>query len=245
VTTGAVDSFALVIPTLNEAGNIAAVLDRSVAALSEAQLQWEILVVDDDSTDGTADRVRQYAQAEPRVRLLVRRGQRGLAGAITFGWSQTNANLLGVMDADLQHPPELLPALIGQVHDGSDIAIASRYIQPHSMDAWNPLRRLISRVGVLASRAVQRPTLKVKDPLSGFFVLKRDCIEGLHFQESGFKLLLEILAKGNIKSVSEIPFTFSVRQHGKSKAGAMTAVYYASLLYKLFRDLIFRPRNAD
>jgi len=233
--TGAFDKFALVIPTVNEAGNIATVLDRTVAALSEAQVEWEILVVDDDSTDGTADHVLHHAQAEPCIRVLVRRGQRGLAGAITYGWSQTNATLLGVMDADLQHPPELLPALIRKVRDGSDIAIASRYVEPHSMDAWNPVRRLISRLGVLASKAVQKPALRVSDPLSGFFVLRRACVDGLQFQQAGFKLLLEILAKGDIKSVSEVPFTFAVRQHGNSKASPMTLIHYVSLLYRLSR----------
>jgi dolichol-phosphate mannosyltransferase len=244
VTPAVFENFALVIPTLNEVGNIATVLDGTIAALSEAQFQWEILVVDDDSSDGTADRVRQYSESEPRVRVLVRRGQRGLAGAINYGWSQTNASLLGVMDADLQHPPELLPELISKVRDGSDIAIASRYLDAHSMDAWNPLRRVISRLGVFASKAVQKPTLTVKDPLSGFFVVKRECVDGLDFQRTGFKLLLEILARGRIRSVSELPFTFATRQHGRSKAGAMTAVYYVSLLYKLSRDLICRPRNA-
>lgn len=238
--TGPPDKFSLVIPTLNEVGNVATVLDRTVAALSEVQVPWEILVVDDESTDGTADRVRQYSASEPRVRVLVRRGPRGLAGAITFGWAQTDATLLGVMDADLQHPPELLPQLLNQVRQGCDIAIASRYIRPDSMDSWNPVRRLISRLGVLVSKAVQKPTLRVKDPLSGFFVLRPDCIRGLPFQQSGFKLLLEILAKGNIKSVAEVPFTFAVRQHGSSKANAMTAIHYVSLLYKLSRSSQFR-----
>ena len=241
---GEYNKFALVIPTLNEVGNVGTVLERTVAALSEVQLPWEILVVDDESTDGTADRVRQYSPSEPRVHVLVRRGQRGLAGAITHAWAQTDATLLGVMDADLQHPPELLPALLNRLLQGSDVAIASRYIRRDSMDSWNPGRRLLSRLGVLASKVVQKTTLRVKDPLSGFFVLRRDCIAGLQFQQSGFKLLLEILAKGNIKSVAEVPFTFAVRQHGNSKANAMTAIHYVSLLYKLSRSSRFRsPKN--
>jgi dolichol-phosphate mannosyltransferase len=225
--------FALVIPTLNEAGNIKKVLERAVAALSQAPMRWEILVVDDGSTDGTDQIVTQYSESEGRVRLIVRRGQRGLAGAITYGWTQTDADLIGVMDADLQHPPEMLPTLISEVCAGSDIAIASRYVQPHSMDDWNRTRRALSRLSVLASRPVQKRELKVHDPMTGFFVLRRDCIDGLNFQSAGFKLLLEILAKGRICSASEIAFKFGVRSDGRSKANGMTAVHYLLLLWKL------------
>ena len=232
------------IPTLDEGRNISAVIDRTISVLSPITSPWEILVVDDESSDGTAAIVSEYAKSEPRVRVLVRRGERGLAGAITHGWAQSSAGLLGVMDADLQHPPELIPALINEISNGADIAIASRYIRPHSMDNWNPLRRLISRLGVLASKPVQRAALSVKDPLSGFFVVRRKCADGLTFQQSGFKLLLEILAKGRIDSVSEVPFDFAVRQNGQSKAGLMTAVHYLILLFRLLRDFVVRYRTA-
>jgi dolichol-phosphate mannosyltransferase len=225
--------FALIIPTLNEAGNIATLLDRAVAALGRAQLPWEILVVDDESVDGTADIVREYARTNPCVRLTLRRGERGLAGAITYGWARTDADVIGVIDADLQHPPELLPELLREILAGADIAIASRYIRAHSMDTWSPVRRLISRVSSLASKTVQNPKLKVTDPMSGFFVVRRECINDISFQPTGFKLLLEILAKGRISSVKEIPYKFELRQHGKSKANFMTAVHYFSLLWRL------------
>lgn len=225
--------FALVVPTLNEGGNITTVLERAVAALSNLGTDWEILVVDDESTDGTTDLVRVYALSQPRVRVLQRYKQRGLAGAITFGWENTEAELVGVMDADLQHPPELLPILLGEIRNGADIAIASRYLKPGSMDQWNPVRRLLSRLGVVASKPVQPPRLHVQDPLSGFFVVRRECVEGINFQEAGFKLLLEILARARITSVSEIPFKFAVRTCGRSKANAMTAFHYFVLLCKL------------
>src|SRR5437867_3302201 len=134
---------ALVVPTFNEAGNIRIVLDRAIEAMSKVSIPWEVLVVDDDSTDGTGRIVSEYAESECRVRLFVRRGQHGLAGAITYGWTQTDAALVGVMDADLQHPPELLPILISEVCNGFDVAIASRYVQPHSMDGWNPARKVL------------------------------------------------------------------------------------------------------
>ena len=151
----------------------------------------------------------------------------------------TLLNLIGVIDADLQHPPELLPKLINRVCNGFDIAIASRYLEPRSIDDWSPARKALSRLSVLASVPVQKPTRRVKDPLSGFFVLRHECIAGVHFQETGFKLLLEVLAKGHINSVTEIPFKFATRHRGTSKAGAMTAFYYFWLLCKLSREAFF------
>lgn len=239
------EKFALVLPTLNEVGNIQLVLDLATAAMSSLVIPWEIVVVDDDSRDGTAEAARKYSEREPRVRLASRFDKCGLAGAITYGWEHSTADLLGVMDADLQHPAELLPALVNQIFKGFDVAIASRYVHPHSMDEWNSARRMISRLSVLASKPVQRSTIRVKDPLSGFFVVRRECVEGLDFQSSGFKLLLEILARGRVRTVSELPFKFAIRQHGNSKAGPMTAVHYLSLLWRLSRDTVFRPRESN
>lgn len=233
MANGLAERFALVVPTLNEAGNIRQVLEYAVGALSPLHVQWEIIVVDDNSSDGTGDVVKGFATSDNRIRLAVRDSERGLAGAITYGWSQTNAELLGVIDADLQHPPEVLPSLLAAVHNGSDIAIASRYVRPDSMNGWNPVRKILSQIGVLASASVQRRELRVKDPLSGFFIVRRECIEGIEFQKTGFKLLLEILAKGRIKSVTEVPFQFATRGHGASKANTMTGVYYLLLLLKL------------
>ena len=235
--------FALVVPTLNEVGNIVTVLDRAREALSRVPLAWEILVVDDNSTDGTAETVRRYCETYAGIRLLERGAQRGLAGAITYGWENTDADLIGVMDADLQHPSELLPELTTRVCQGSDIAIASRYLRADSMEACSLPRRAISRLSVLASRPVQQSGLRVSDPMSGFFVLRRKCIEGSHFQPTGFKLLLEILAKGHICSVAEIPFKFGTRSSGKSKANGMTAIHYFSLLCRLLLWRDFGRKN--
>jgi len=235
--------FALVVPTLNEAENITTVLDRVTGAMSMIQVPWEVLVVDDDSDDSTGRKVLQYAESDRRVRLLVRRSQRGLAGAVSYGWAQTDADLLGVIDADLQHPPELLPTLINKVCEGFDVAVASRYLRPNSTQGWSLIRRVVSRLSIVATVRVQKSAVRVKDPMSGFFVLRRECIEGLSLQPTGFKVLLEILATGHVNSAVEVPFTFAPRHYGKSKANGMTALHYISLLYKLSRYVGPQPRR--
>jgi dolichol-phosphate mannosyltransferase len=231
---------ALVVPTLNEAGNIDKILTELTGVLSETQYEFEIIVVDDGSTDGTVAQVRDWARRDPRIRLLSRVGERGLAGAVLYGWSQSRANLLGVIDADLQHPPELLPELL-QAVEQADIAIASRYAQDHGTKGWNPLRAAVSRLSTLvASPLIYKKNFRVTDPMSGFFVIHRRCIEGLTFQTAGFKLLLEILVRGRIRKVQEVPYHFGLRQAGQSKASATVALHYLHLLGRLSRDLVLR-----
>jgi dolichol-phosphate mannosyltransferase len=235
------EKFALVIPTLNEAGNIPTLFQRVQAALAPVNIDYELIVVDDNSQDGTAAVVREHSALDPRIRLLVRKGERGLAGAVIHGWKHTDANWLGVIDADLQHPPEILPELLTSIRHGNDIAIASRYVTKNSVTNWNKMRQLISRCGTLATVPLQRPGLRIKDPLAGFFVVRRECIEGIDLQPQGFKILLEILVRGRIRKAQEIPFQFSQRHAGASKADVKVALQYLSLLGKLSRYAIFRP----
>ncbi len=230
----------LVVPTLNEAGNIDKLLTALTDALRETPYEYEIVVVDDGSTDGTVEKVRDWTKRDARVRVLSRTGERGLAGAVLYGWSQSRANLLGVIDADLQHPPALLPELLQQV-EHADIAIASRYARGQGTKGWNPVRAAVSRLSTLAaSPLLSKKNLPVTDPMSGFFVIRRRCIEGLVFQTTGFKLLLEILVRGRIKTVREIPYQFGLRRAGASKASASVAFHYLHLLGRLSRDLVLR-----
>ena len=226
---------AVVIPTLHEAANIGSVLDRVRASLDPLGVPYELIVVDDDSRDGTENIVRGVSAQDARVRLLVRHGQHGLAGAISDGWNCSQAEVLGVIDADLQHPPELLPKLWEKMQAGCDVVIASRYAAAGSMSSWNPLRRAISEFGVLLAKPVQRRRIRVKDPLSGFFLVRRRCLDGVKLQRHGFKLLLEILVRGNIGSVAEVPFTFGLRRGGESKAGLGTGLHFFYLLGRLWR----------
>jgi dolichol-phosphate mannosyltransferase len=232
--------FSLVVPTLNETGNIDKLLTALTDALSETQYEYEIVVVDDGSTDGTVEQVLDWTKRDLRVRLFSRAGERGLAGAVLYGWSQSRANLLGVIDADLQHPPELLPELL-KAAEQADIAIASRYAQNHGTKGWNPLRAAVSRLSTLAAvPLISKKNLRVTDPMSGFFIIHRHCIEGLAFQTTGFKLLLEVLVRGRIQTAREIPYQFGLRRAGRSKANATVALHYLHLLGRLSRDLVLR-----
>lgn len=235
------EKFALVVPTLNEAGNIERLLKEVQAVLDWSGQRYEIIVVDDGSSDGTSDIVSKYAEQDPRIQLLTRRNQRGLAGAVIHGWNHSDADLLGVIDADLQHPPRLLPELLAAVADGNDIAIASRYAAKDGVRGWNPLRVAISRASTWATVPLQRKGVRVKDPMSGYFIVRRDAIDGIAFETKGFKLLLEILVRARIGSAREVPFHFGRRHAGKSKAGATVAFHYLHLLGKLSRDLFLKP----
>jgi dolichol-phosphate mannosyltransferase len=134
----------------------------------------------------------------------------------------------------------LLPELL-KAAEQADIAIASRYARSEGTKGWNPLRAAVSRLSTLvAAPLISKKNLGVTDPMSGFFVIHRRCIQGLTFKTTGFKLLLEILVRGRIKKALEVPYHFGLRQAGKSKANATVAFHYLHLLGQLSRDLVLR-----
>lgn len=237
------EKLALVIPTLREAENISGLLDHVRSVLDPVGIAYEILVVDDNSQDGIEGIVNAIAQQDHRVRLLVRRGERGLSGAVLYGWQNTDASILGVMDADLQHPPELLPALLNSIQTGHDLVIGSRYIAGGRLGDWNPIRKLVSAAAVWATWPIQRSGLYAKDPMSGFFMVRRECVEQVPFQRAGFKLLLEILVRGHIRSIEEIPLAFGLRYRGASKANLKVAVDYCRLLVRLYASRLGLRRD--
>lgn len=225
---------ALVIPTLREAENIRGLLGHIRSVLDPVGIDYEIVVVDDDSRDGTEEIVSAIVAGDSRVRLLVRKGERGLSGAVLYGWRNTGAAILGVMDADLQHPPELLPALIAAILAGNDLAIGSRYTEGGVLGAWNPVRKLLSKAAVWVTWPIQRSGIRAKDPMTGFFMVRRECLDQIEFQPTGFKLLLEVLVRGRIRSVAEVPFAFGSRYRGASKANFKVGWDYAKLLARLY-----------
>jgi dolichol-phosphate mannosyltransferase len=229
------NTLAVVIPTWRERESLPALLHELRFTLSSVGIPFEILVVDDDSRDGTAELVASMAAEDPRVRLLVRRNERGLAGAILYGWQSTGAGLLAAMDADLQHPPELIRDLLEAIARGHDLALASRYTRGGRIQGWNPLRRLVSAAAIGLTWPLQRPPIRVKDPMSGYFVVRRRCVGNLAFRPTGFKILLEILVRGEVSSVKEVPFLFGKRSKGRSKASLRVAWEYLQLLASLYR----------
>ncbi len=230
------EKLALVIPTLCEEENIGGLLVHVRSVLDPLNIPYEIVVVDDDSKDATGAVVTAISEQDPRVRLVVRKGERGLSGAILYGWQHTDATILAVMDADLQHPPEVLPRLIAAIYEGRDLVIGSRYTSGGGTGNWNPARKLVSAAAVWVTWPLQRNHLRVKDPMSGFFMVRRGCLPQAAFQKTGFKLLLDILVRGNIRSVAEVPFSFGLRSHGASKANFKTAWDYGLLLARLYAD---------
>lgn len=234
-TTDSANKLALVIPTLYEAGNIRSLLERTRSTLDTLGIAYELIVVDDDSRDGIDRIVAEMAAEDTRVRLLTRVGQRGLAGAVTYGWANTDAGILGVMDADLQHPPELLANLWRGLQGGTDVVVASRYAPRGSRPNWNRFRHLLSQAAIWVTLPLQRPGVRVSDPMSGFFLVRRSAIEKLSLQQQGFKILLEILVCGEISSAVEIPFTFGQRHAGRSKASFRVGLEYLLLLGRLWK----------
>ena len=223
---------ALVIPTLREAANVQVLLERIARSLQPLAIPYELIVVDDDSQDGIEPLVASAAQADVRVRLLIRKGVRGLAGAVIHGWGSSDADVLGVMDADLQHPPELLPQLWHAL-EGNDIVVASRYAPQGSRKSWSRFRHLVSQISIWMTFPLQRSSIRVLDPMSGFFLVRRNAIRDIKLHTQGFKILLEILVRGDIRSVKEIPFTFGQRFKGRSKATLRVGIEYLRLLAKL------------
>ena len=222
----------IIIPTYNEKGNIPKLFERIFKVFKNYKADWEIIVVDDDSQDGTIDVVNKYCKTHP-VRLIVRKNERGLASACTEGFNKANGDILLVMDADLQHPPEKIPELIGAIKKGSDIAIGSRYVEGGSVSDWNAVRRFVSK-GAAFLVDLSFPEIKyVKDKESGFFAFRKKVIQNIKLKPKGYKILLEILIIGNYKKISEVGFSFGLRSAGFSKLGAGIIFSYIGHLVNL------------
>ncbi|MGH9485323.1 MAG: glycosyltransferase [Terriglobales bacterium] len=211
----------LVVPTCNERANLEPMLRRSAAALSIAAAAFEIIIVDDASTDGTRDEVRRLqAGGFPWLRLIERDHEHDLSTAVLAGWRAARGDVLGCMDADLQHPPELLSALVLALRrQAADVAIASRYTPGASLGAWGKARRLGSRAATaLASLILPGALAGVTDPMSGFFLVSRRAAALEALRPQGYKILLELLARAQPLQVTEVPFRFGTRTAGESKA---------------------------
>lgn len=220
----------VVVPTFNEVQNIQPMVERLSLALE--RIEWEVVFVDDDSSDGTADVIRALALDNIRVRCLQRIGRRGLSAAVIEGMCSTGATYLAVIDGDLQHDESLLPKMLSTLKsEGVDIVIGSRYIVGGSTGAWEDSRARISALANRLSRLIIKTELS--DPMSGFFMLRRDAFFSAVRRLSGlgFKILLDLFSSSpNSLRYKELPYTFRPRTHGASKLDSQVAIEYLLLL---------------
>lgn len=231
-------TLSLVLPTYNERPNLPGAVARVARSLDATGHSFEIIVVDDDSPDQTWKVAEEIADRDPRIRVLRRRGERGLATAVAAGWRLARGRVLGVMDADLQYPPETLPTLLEALdRSPADIAICSRYAAGATVQHWSLLRWIISWSARLVGRVFLPTALRgIADPGAGYFLFRRHVIEGVALRPRGFKILIEVLARGRHAAVIEVGLPYEGRQEGQSKFRGRQVIEYLAHLAALARD---------
>lgn len=225
----------IVVPAYREAANLPVLIERVFSALKSAGLRGEVIIVDDASPDDTEAVAAELAQRFD-VRLVIRRGERGLSSAVLRGFAEARHDLLVCMDADLSHPPGSLPDLVRPVIEGrADMTIGSRYIPGGgATEDWSAIRRLNSWGATLLAR----PLTPVRDPMAGFFCLRRGVLQAAEqagLNPIGYKIGLEILIKSGCRRVVETPITFADRLHGASKMTPRQQAEYLLHLARLYR----------
>jgi len=169
------------------------------------------------------------------VRVMVRQDKRGLASAVVDGLKQVTGQIVAVMDADLQHPPEVIPDLLREIKGGADIAIASRYVKGGGCQGWGLIRRIMSQGAIILAHLLLPATRPVRDPMSGFFMFQRQVVAQADLKPTGFKILLEILMVGEFRHAVEVPYIFKLRSGGQSKLNVRQQVDYLKHVYSLMR----------
>jgi dolichol-phosphate mannosyltransferase len=222
----------IIVPTYNEKENIRTIIEAILSLFDRVQIEGEVIIVDDDSPDGTGSIATSIKESEPRLQVIVRRGVRGLSSATLSGFEIAKGDILLVMDSDLSHPVELIPALVSPIVNGlCEMSVASRHVSGGGIKDWSLKRKIISKGATLLARIVT----DVKDPMSGFFAIKPSVIKGIKLNPKGFKICLEIIARGNYGKIAEIPYTFQDRKFGVSKLRGQIIWEYilqlSSLLY--------------
>jgi dolichol-phosphate mannosyltransferase len=232
---GAASVISLVIPSYNERSNIRELVERCEKALAATGETFELIIVDDNSPDGTPEEVRKLQADRPWLRLLVREAERDLSTAVIAGWRVARGEVLACMDADLQQPPELIPGLIERLRTtGAEVVVASRHVPGGGVSDWSLARRFISWTATLMATFILPGTLnKVRDPMSGYFLLRKEVIANAPLNPIGYKILLEVLAKGDYSRVEEVPFVFEERLRGGSKLGSSTVLKYLAHLARI------------
>lgn len=218
----------LIIPTLNERDALKYLFLELSEALKNLPYEFEIIIVDDGSKDGTREFVKSASAPWPIQ--LIERNERGLATAVLAGFKGARGEVLGVIDADLSHPPSLIPAMLKKM-EHADLVIGSRHIAGGLVEEWPILRKLFSKFATYLAYPISRG---VRDPLSGFFFIKKSALCA-DLNPIGYKILLEIIVKCAPKKIVEIPYTFRNRSVGKSKMNLKVTLGYFRHLLRLYK----------
>lgn len=231
--TGALH-FSLIIPTYNESGNIARIVSQLTELLHPVLADdYELIVVDDDSPDRTWQVAQALIPDYPHLRVMRRQQERGLSTAVIRGWQVARGEILGVIDGDLQHPPETLLQLLATMDDGADLAIASRHVDGGGVSTWSASRRFLSRgAQLLGLMILPRVVSRVSDPMSGYFLINRSAIADVILSPIGYKILIEVIGRGHIDHIREVGYVFHERTAGESK---VTWKQYTDYLQHLLR----------
>ena len=221
----------IVSPTYNEAENVRRLVHEVGSVLSG--IDHELLIADDDSPDRTWAVAQELATHNPRVRVLRRTTERGLSPAVIEGFLSSSSDYVGVIDADLQHDPAILPQMIAALDAGAEIAVGSRYVEGGGTGTWDAARRFQSWVATKLAQTFLG--VELTDPMSGYFILRHEDFNRIHKQldSSGFKILLEIIARLAPSRLEEVPFTFRTRVAGQSKLSSRVALQYLGQLWRL------------
>lgn len=228
----------VVVPTYNEAGNVVLLVQKLTLLLDRlCPEDYELILVDDNSPDRTWEIAQSLLPDYPRLRVMRRTEERGLSTAVIRGWQASRGRILGVIDGDLQHPPEVLEKLLCEMVAGADLAVASRHVAGGGISEWSLFRRMTSRGAqilglILAPQVVGR----VSDPMSGYFMVQRSAITQQILNPQGYKILLEILGRGRVTRIAEVGYVFQERQDGESKVTWRQYVEYLQHLVRLRLD---------
>jgi dolichol-phosphate mannosyltransferase len=221
----------IIVPTYNERDRLPELVDAIFAAYESEGLDGEIVVVDDNSPDGTGQLAEELAKVR-RIGVVHRAGKLGLGTAVIEGFAAAAAPIVGVIDADLSHPPSLLPGMLSIMHrERADLVIGSRYIPDGGTSNWPLSRLLMSRLACVLARGLT----PVRDATSGFFLIRRELARGVRISAGGFKICLELLIRGRPATVVEVPYVFTGRTAGESKMNLKEALGYLVQLRDLYR----------
>jgi glycosyltransferase involved in cell wall biosynthesis len=223
-------TLALVVPTYNERDRLPELVRAIFAAYDAAGIEGELVIVDDNSPDGTGEVADDLARGFP-IRVVHRAGKLGLGTAVVDGFNAAEAEIVGVIDADLSHPPELVPRMLAVMQEeGADVVIGSRYIPGGGTSDWEMTRVMMSRFACVLARGLT----PVRDATSGFFLMRRDRARGVTISAGGFKICLELLIRSEPRLVIEVPYVFKGRTAGESKMNWKEATGYLRQLRDLY-----------